>query len=158
MLLTCPISNGMFPSQRAATVLLERNKNFIFIMELYKFCKIGRKSSKSSLQSKTQTLHILNIMIPSWFSKIVLGSCNMVCHILWGFRGNFYQTWTRLTRETKKMKVQILQDFLFLESNSHPSKKVGFICFNKSPLKMVKNAFYFILKILFCFLKKLYKK
>ena len=27
-----------------------------------------------------------------------------------------------------------------------PSKKNYFICFNESPLKMMKNAFYFILK------------
>ena len=30
-----------------------------------------------------------------------------------------------------------------------PSKKNCFICFNESPLKMMKNAFYFILKALF---------
>ena len=30
-----------------------------------------------------------------------------------------------------------------------PSKKILFICFNKSPLKMTKNVFYFILKALF---------
>ena len=29
-----------------------------------------------------------------------------------------------------------------------PSKKNLFICFNESPLKMMKNAFYFILKAL----------
>ena len=29
------------------------------------------------------------------------------------------------------------------------SKKVFFICFNNSPSKMMKNAFYFILKALF---------
>ena len=28
-------------------------------------------------------------------------------------------------------------------------KKICFICFNESPLKMMKNAFYFILKVLF---------
>ena len=28
-------------------------------------------------------------------------------------------------------------------------KKVGFICFNKSPFKMMNNAFYFVLKALF---------
>ena len=33
-----------------------------------------------------------------------------------------------------------------------PSKKVIFICFNESPLKMMKNTFYFILKAL-CTLK-----
>ena len=30
-----------------------------------------------------------------------------------------------------------------------PSKKVDFICFNGSPLKMTKNTFYFTLKALF---------
>ena len=30
-----------------------------------------------------------------------------------------------------------------------PFKKVDFICFNGSPLKMTKNAFYFTLKALF---------
>ena len=30
-----------------------------------------------------------------------------------------------------------------------PSKKIFFICFNDSPWKMMKNAFYFILKALF---------
>ena len=29
-----------------------------------------------------------------------------------------------------------------------PSKKICFICFNESPLKMVKNTFYFILRAL----------
>ena len=36
-----------------------------------------------------------------------------------------------------------------LKSDSHPPKKVCFISFNEGPLKMVKNAFYFILKALF---------
>ena len=29
------------------------------------------------------------------------------------------------------------------------SRKICFICFNESPLKMLKNAFYFILKAFF---------
>ena len=39
--------------------------------------------------------------------------------------------------------------FLFLKSGSHLPKKICFICFNESPLKMMKNAFYFILKAFF---------
>ena len=38
------------------------------------------------------------------------------------------------------------------KSDSHLPKKTFFICFNNSPSKMMKNAFYFILKALF-FLK-----
>ena len=30
-----------------------------------------------------------------------------------------------------------------------PSKKVGFVCFNESHLKMIKNAFYFMSKAFF---------
>ena len=37
---------------------------------------------------------------------------------------------------------------LILKLDSHHPKKI-FICFNESPLKMMKNAFYFILKVLF---------
>ena len=36
-----------------------------------------------------------------------------------------------------------------LKSASHPPKKIIFIYFNKSPLKMMRNAFYFTLKALF---------
>ena len=38
-----------------------------------------------------------------------------------------------------------------LKSDSHLPKKFLFICFNESPLKMMKNAFYFTLKALFVF-------
>ena len=36
-----------------------------------------------------------------------------------------------------------------LKSGSHLPKKICFICFNDSPSKVMKNAFYFILKALF---------
>ena len=36
-----------------------------------------------------------------------------------------------------------------LKSDSHLPKKFLFIYFNESPLKMMKNAFYFILRALF---------
>ena len=55
-----PISNGMFPSQNAPKELFDLNKDIIFIMELYKLYKIGRKSTRSSLGSKTQTLYFWN--------------------------------------------------------------------------------------------------
>ena len=38
-----------------------------------------------------------------------------------------------------------------LKSDSHLPKKFPFICFNESPSKLMKNAFYFILKALFVF-------
>ena len=38
---------------------------------------------------------------------------------------------------------------LHLNSDFHLPKKIIFICFNESPLEMMKNAFYFILKALF---------
>ena len=36
-----------------------------------------------------------------------------------------------------------------LKSGSHLPKKYIFICFNESSLKMMKNAFYFILEVFF---------
>ena len=39
--------------------------------------------------------------------------------------------------------------FSGLNSDPYFPKKKWFICFNESPLKMMKNAFYFILKALF---------
>ena len=41
------------------------------------------------------------------------------------------------------------QKALTLKPVSHLSKIITFICFNENPLKMMKNAFYFILKALF---------
>ena len=46
-------------------------------------------------------------------------------------------------------------EFLFLRAKFlfnvalSPSKKILFICFNENPLKMMKNVFHFILKVLF---------
>ena len=38
---------------------------------------------------------------------------------------------------------------MILKSDPHPLQTICFICFNESPLKMVKNAFYFNLKAIF---------
>ena len=54
--------------------------------------------------------------------------------------------------KTVAMIVRIKQDdncSEFLKSDSHLPKKIYFICFNDSPSKVMKNAFYFILKALF---------
>ena len=48
-----------------------------------------------------------------------------------------------------KLKQKWYPKIIKLKSDSHLTKKFLFICFNKSPLKMMKNAFYFILKALF---------
>ena len=45
--------------------------------------------------------------------------------------------------ENKNLKIKIKK------SDSHLPKKICFICFNDSPSKVMKNAFYFILKALF---------
>ena len=54
-----------------------------------------------------------------------------------------------------------LQQIKVLKVGLSPSKKVSFVCSNGRPLKMMKNAFYFILKALsilkiFKFLPKLF--
>ena len=56
-------------------------------------------------------------------------------------------------RKTYEMTVSFklnIADFLsLLKVGLSPSKKVCFICFNQRPLKMMKNAFCFLLKALF---------
>ena len=45
--------------------------------------------------------------------------------------------------------ISPLSVFDILNSNSHLPKKKKFICFNDSSSKLMKNAFYFILKAVF---------
>ena len=46
-------------------------------------------------------------------------------------------------------RVIRMANLIFLKLDSHLPKKNFFICFNESRLKIMKNAFYFILKALF---------
>ena len=50
---------------------------------------------------------------------------------------------------TKLNNAKITSFSLTLNSDFHLPKKVGFICFNEDPLKMMKNAFYFLFKSFF---------
>ena len=50
---------------------------------------------------------------------------------------------------TKLNNAKITSFSLTLNSDFHLPKKVGFICFNENPLKMMKNAFYFLFKSFF---------
>ena len=52
-----------------------------------------------------------------------------------------YKVWGRAYSSNSSLNVGL--------SPSQKKKKNHFICFNKSPLKMMKNAFYFIFKALF---------
>ena len=54
----------------------------------------------------------------------------------------FWVLWASLGTHTQN-------DSINLKSDSHLPKKFLFICFNESPLEMMKNAFYFILNALF---------
>ena len=87
------ISNGTFPSQSAPKVLLDPNKDLIFIMELYELHKIGRKSTRSSLGNKTQTLYFQNNH-PSQLSKIINGHCVKSVQIRSFFWSVFSRIWT----------------------------------------------------------------
>ena len=46
------------------------------------------------------------------------------------------------------MKIPLFTKF-HLKFGLSPSKNIGFTCFNERPLKMMNNAFYFILKDFF---------
>ena len=92
------ISNGTFPSQSAPKVLLDTNKDLIFIMELYELHKIGRKSTRSSLGNKTQTLYFQNNH-PSWLSKIINGHCVKSVQI----RSFFWSVFSRIRTEYEEI-------------------------------------------------------
>ena len=51
----------------------------------------------------------------------------------------------RKVKEERKKSSKVSKQYLFKVGLS-PSRKICFICFNESTLKMMKNAFYFILK------------
>ena len=51
------------------------------------------------------------------------------------------------SKKIEKSHTVLLPDFWFLKSDSQ--LPIIFICFNEIPLKMMKNAFYFILKAFF---------
>ena len=116
--LICPISNGMFPSQSAPKVLLEPNKNFISNMELYNLHKIGRKSTKISLQNKTETLHI-------WNSNSKLALKNYIGVLQHGFPyclGDFViifiKNWYHLPKKQKRLKWKSFRSSVFQKIKS----------------------------------------
>ena len=51
------------------------------------YIKSGENQQRVVCEEKHKHVGMFGIMIPSLLSKIILGFCNMVCHILWGFRG-----------------------------------------------------------------------
>ena len=52
-------------------------------------------------------------------------------------------------KDNRTRSIKFVVANLLFKVGLPPSKKVGFICLNESPLKMMKNAFYFIVKDLF---------
>ena len=52
---------------------------------------------------------------------------------------------TALNRGKSVYLTNLLEMLDILESDSYLSNKIFFICFNESPLKMMGNAFYYIL-------------
>ena len=55
----------------------------------------------------------------------------------------------RVNNKNTRTTSNVILVFFLFKSDSHLPNKICFICFNESPLKMMKNAFYFILKALF---------
>ena len=49
----------------------------------------------------------------------------------------------------QNMLQRFSSTFYYLKLDSHLPKKICVICFIESPLKIMKNVFYFILKTLF---------
>ena len=51
----------------------------------------------------------------------------------------------RIVATRKRVRIRLYE----LKVGLLPSRQFGFICFNESPLKMMKSTFYFILKARF---------
>ena len=72
----------------------------------------------------------------------------MECNQCWKqYKFPYWAKNYKSTHHKFKNKKQVSKEALKLDS--HLPKKNLFICFNDSPSKMMKNAFYFILKALF---------
>ena len=70
--------------------------------------------------------------------------------------GGLWETMTVAPyKNANGLLAEIPNVFHALKSDSHLPKKIFFICFNDRSSKMMKNAFYFILKALF--LLKIFK-
>ena len=52
-------------------------------------------------------------------------------------------------KNSYEISILILSEFKRIKVGLPTSKNILFICFNESPLEMMKNVFYFILKVLF---------
>ena len=127
-LMMCYNTKTFYQRQRA------RNEN-ILNRFLNKLCSIR---DKPVMRDKLMALLNLSVF---WLSK----PQNIAQKIFWQYCFSCYvsekclniyfliQKWSRL--------------LVFLCWFSHPLKKI-FICFNESPLKMMKNAFYLLLKAL----------
>ena len=63
------------------------------------------------------------------------------------FLPNVYMFSGGSKRNIGKKKVKLNMKDCGLAVGLSPSKKISFIYFNQTPLKMIKNAFYFILKV-----------
>ena len=78
--------------------------------------------------------NLVNGIFLNLFQNLVTSSRSFLFLIICPLKGSQFKT----NNEVNLFKVRL-----------SPSKKI--ICFNKSPLKMMENAFYFILKALFVF-------
>ena len=81
------------------------------------------------------------------FQKVSLSCLLILCSSLSKFEIHFQY----ITKEiTNSILEDMNQDYSFIKVElSCSKKKIFFICFNESPIKIMKNAFYFILKTFF---------
>ena len=97
----------MFPSQRTPEVLLDSNKDIIFITELHKLYKIGRELTRSSLVSKTQTLYFWNK-----YSKLALKNYMAVLQHGLPYSVNFMEKIEKFTNIIQRNCFWMSSDFM----------------------------------------------
>ena len=108
----------------------------------------------SAFQWSFPHISLKKVILPS---GILPTFYNFLCGVI-NYQNGFQETFWKsfLTLGTKNWawsvseNFQILSELSFtLKLDSHLPKKIIFICYNESPLKIMKNAFYFTLKALF---------
>ena len=101
-----------------------------------KFCQLIEYNMRNIVPGKNSTQDVMEKLVPDPFSKISKFSIylNQQSVMLDSLFLLYFQ-------------VEVYKNIL--KSDSHLPKKIFFICFNNSPSRMMKKAFYLLLKALF---------
>ena len=91
---------------------------------------------------------LLFFILHALLQKIRLCHLQRQIHFWWYLNQNLCINFCLDLRPYNDRRTIFVDPQIFLNVGLSPFKEVAFICLNKSPLELMKNAFYFMLKIL----------